>query len=75
MGRMMYIVYAVVITVITTGLRRLTEPLTMASCSDWPSLRSLFNCDTRITPFCTAMPNSAIKQTAADTLRLIPVAS
>ena len=28
-----------------------------------------------MTPFCTAIPNKAIKPTAADTLRLIPVAN
>ncbi|MNK96272.1 hypothetical protein D3C87_1165450 [compost metagenome] len=58
--------------VIKTGLKRMRQPSRTARSTGMPSATSLLSVLTRMTPFCTATPKSAMKPTEALTLRCCP---
>ena len=58
--------------VITIGLNLETAPSTTASARLLPLRMISVNCSTMMTPFCTEMPATAMKPTAADTDKCNP---
>ena len=58
--------------VIRIGRKRSTAPSTIALFTGSPSLIKEVTCSSMTTPFCTEMPTTAIKPTAADTDKCSP---
>jgi hypothetical protein len=64
---------AAISAVITTGLILEATPASIAKSIGFFSFIFFLNTDTSITPFCTQIPNNAIKPTPAEIPNIVPV--